>query len=228
MKKCVYPATFIALSALAAASLLQASDLSVYRQFHLGSSAADVAMQAGVESSEVKLVSGRPERIEELDWRTNRSALAATPSDSVRGIRFRFYNGSLFEMMVSYDRDHTGGLTDADMTEALSAIYGPAAPPATKEMAFYSGYNTTVRVIAQWHDAQNLLSLVGGPYGDGFGLIVSSNDSLALARRAMAESDRLDSVEAPQRARELKAKQEAETAAQDEQFRSRNKPGFRP
>lgn len=228
MKKCLYPVAFTVLSTLAAASLLQASDLSFYRQFHLGTSAADVATQTGMESSEIRLISSRPERIEELDWKTNRSALAATPSDSVREIRFRFYNGSLFEMMVSYDMDRTGGLTDADMTEALSAIYGSAAAPATKEMAFNSGYNTTVRVIAQWHDAQNLLSLVGFSYGDGFGVIVSSNDSLALARRAMVESDRLDYVEAPQRARELKAKQEAETAARDEQFRSRNKPDFRP
>jgi len=228
MKNCLYPVAFIVLSALAAASLLQASDLSSYRQFHLGNSAADVATQTGMESSELRLVSSRPERIEELDWKTNRSALATTPSDSVREIRFRFYNGSLFEMMVRYDMDRTGGLTDADMTEALSAIYGSAAQPAAKEMAFNSGYNTTVRVIAQWHDAQNLLSLVGFSHGDGFGVIVSSNDSLALARRAMVESDRLDYVEAPQRAREVKAKQEAETAARDEQFRSRNKPDFRP
>ena len=91
-----------------------------------------------MESSEIRLISSRPERIEELDWKTNRSALATTPSDSVREIRFRFYNGSLFEMMVSYDMDRTGGLNDADMTEALSAIYGPAAPPAAKEMAFNS------------------------------------------------------------------------------------------
>jgi hypothetical protein len=129
---------------------------------------------------------------------------------------------------VSYDRDHTSGLTDADMTQALSAIYGPANTPAAKEMSFNSDYNSTVRVIAQWHDAGSLLSLVGFSYGDGFGVIVSSNNSLALARTAMLESDRLDRVEAPQRALDLKAKLDAQAAARDEKSRLVNKPGFRP
>jgi hypothetical protein len=228
MKTRFCPGAFIVLAALASVTLLPASDLSVYREFHLGSSPADVAKQAGMESSETKLISSRPQRIEELDWKTNRSAPADSQSDSVKGIRFRFYNGGLFEMMVSYDRDHTSGLTDADMTQALSAIYGPANTPAAKEMSFNSDYNSTVRVIGQWHDAGSLLSLVGFSYGDGFGVIVSSNNSLALARTAMLESDRLDRVEAPQRALDLKAKLDARAAARDEKSRLVNKPGFRP
>jgi hypothetical protein len=228
MKTRFYPVAFVVLSTLASASLLPAGDLSLYRGFHLGSSPGDVAKQAGMESSETRLVSSRPERIEELDWKTNRSAPAATSSDSVREIRFRFYNGSLFEMMVSYDRDHTGGLTDADMREALSAIYGPASAPDTKETSFNSGYTSTVRVIAEWHDPQSLVSLVGFSHGDGFGVIVSATGNQTLARRAMVESERLDRVEAPQRALDLKAKLDAEAEARDEQFRLQNKPGFRP
>lgn len=222
------PVALVVLSALALASLLSATDLSVYREFHLGSSLGDVAKLAGMASSAARLVSSRPERIDELVWKTGGSAPAASPAGSVREIRFRFYDGSLFEMMVSYDRDHTGGLTDTDMKEALSAIYGSASAPAVKEMSFNSDYNSTVRVIAQWDDRQSLVSLVGFSYGGGFGVIVSSKDSLARAELAMAESDRLDRVEAPQRAQDLKAKQAAETAAKDEQLRLLNKPGFRP
>ncbi len=228
MKTHYYPLAFVVLSTLASASLLPAGDLSLYRGFRLGTSPADVATQTGMASSEAKLISSRPERIEELDWKTNRSAPSETQSDSVREIRFRFYNGSLFEMMVTYDRDHTGGLTDADMTEALSAIYGPASKPATKEMSFNSGYSSAVRVIAQWHDPQNLLSLVGFSYGGGFGMIVSSTGNQALAERAIVESERLDRVEAPQKALDLKARLDAETATRDEQVRLANKPGFRP
>ena len=228
MKTRYYPVAFVVLSTLASASLLPASDLSLYRGFHLGSSPGDVARQAGMESSEVKLISSRPARIEELDWRTNRSAPAETPSDSVKEIRFRFYNGSLFEMMVSYDRDHTGGLTDADMKEALSPIYGPASTPLTKETSFNAGYTSTVRVIAQWHDPQSLVSLVGFSHADGFGVIVSSTVNQTLAGRAIVESERLDRVEAPQKALDLKAKLDAETATRDEQCRLANKPGFRP
>jgi hypothetical protein len=219
---------FIVLSILASASLLAATDLSVYREYRLGSSPGDVAKQAGMESSEAKVISSRPERIEELDWKINQFASSVTQSDSVREIRFRFYNGNLFEMMVSYERDRTGGLTDADMKEALSAVYGPASTPVTKEMSFNSGYDSTVRVIAQWDDSQSLLSLVGFSYGAGFGMIVSSKPTSTLARQAIAESQRLDQLEAPQRARDLKAKLDAEAAARDEESRLVNKPEFRP
>lgn len=228
MKTRFNPVAFIVLSTLASASLLPATDLSVYREYHLGSSRVDVAKQAGMEPSEAKVISSRPERIEELDWKINRFASPATQPDSVREIRFRFYNGNLFEMMVSYDRDRTGGLTDADMKEALSAVYGPASTPVMKEMSFNSGYNSTVRVIAQWDDPQSVLNLVGFSWGDGFGVIVSSKPALALARQAIAESERLDQIEAPQKALDLKAKLAAEAEARDEKSRLLNKPGFRP
>lgn len=223
-----YPLALVAVSLLASASLLPASDLSRYREFHLGSSPADAAKLARMDSSAVNLVSSRPERIEELDWKITRFASPAAQSDSVREIRFRFYNGSLFEMMVSYDRDRTSGLTDADMKEALSAVYGPASAPVMKEMSFNSGYDSTVRVIAQWDDPHSLISLVGFSYGDGFGVVVSSKPTLALARQAIAESERLDQFEAPQKALDLKAKLDAEVAAKDERSRLVNKPEFRP
>lgn len=228
MKKRFYPVVFIILSTLASASLLSAGDLSRYRDFHLGSSLADIAKQAGLESSAARLISSRPERVEELDWRTNQSASNATRPDSVREIRFRFYDGSLFEMMVSYDSDQTGGLTDADMTDALSAVYGPASTPVTKEMAFNSGYTSSARTIAQWGDTQSALNLVGFTYGRGFGLIVSSTSNQILARQAMNESERLDRAEAPQRALDKQAKQLADEEARDEKSRLVNKPGFRP
>ena len=228
MRKRFYPVAFIVFSTLASASLLPASDLSRYRDFHLGSSIADVAKRTGMESPNPRLISGRPERIEELDWNSSWSSSSEVRSDSAREIRFSFYNGSLFEMMVSYDRQHTGGLTDADMTEALSSVYGSASSPVTKEMSFNSGYNSTVRVIAQWDDPQSQLSLVGLSYGGGFGLIVSSKDTLPLARRAIAESERLDRIEAPQRALDEQAKQVAATEARDQKSRLVNKPEFRP
>jgi hypothetical protein len=222
------PAVVIVLSVAASASLLPGSDLSRYREFHLGAPLADVAKQAGMESSEARSISSRPERIEELAWRTNRSASGDARPDSVREIRFSFYNGGLFEMMVAYDRNQTTGLTDKDMMEALSAVYGPGSVPVTKEMAFNSGYSTTVRVIAQWSDAENLLSLVGFSDGGGFGAILSSKANQTLARQAIAESERLDRVEAPQRALDERAKQVADAEARDEKSRLLNKPGFRP
>ena len=218
----------LCVSLLVSTSLLPGRDLSRYREFHLGAPLADVAKQAGMESSDTKSISSRPEHIEELAWRTERAAPGASRPDSVREIRFRFYNSDLFEMMVAYDSGQTSGLTDADMTEALSAIYGPASVPVVKEMVFDSGYSTTVRVVSQWSDAENLVSLVGFSFGGGFGVVFSSKDNQALAGRAMAESERLDRMEAPQRAVAERAKQVADAEARDEKSRLLNKPGFRP
>jgi hypothetical protein len=226
------PVVFALAGAFAATCLLPAAELAAespvgkYRAWRLGTPLAEVAKLAGIASTETKVISRRPQRIEELDLRTSQSF--ASKPDSVREILFRFYNGGLFEMMIMYDRDQTGGLTDADMTEALAAVYGPGSAPATKEMAFNSGYNNTVRVIAQWTDAQSMLSLVGFPYAAGFGVVVSSKANEALAKQAILESARLDRVEAPQRELELRAKQAADMAAKDEQSRLVNKPGFRP
>ncbi len=131
--------------------------------------------------------------------------------------------------MAAYDNEHTGGLTDADMTEAPSRVYGPAsAAPAAKEMTFNAGYSTTVRVIAQWNDAESQLCLVASTYGGGYGVIVSSKSRLAPARQAIAESERLDRAEAPRKALDERAKQVADAEARDEKSRLLNKPGFRP
>ena len=224
---------FALTSVMASALIAHGSDfvtetsLSRYRGFRLGEPLADVAKQAGIALPEVILVSTRPARIEELDWRI-RQFSNAPKADSVREIVFRFYNGALFEMVVTYDREQTGGLTDADMTEALAAVYGPGTAPAAKEIVFNSRYSDTARAIAQWGDTQNLVTLVGLSFGDDFGIVVSSTRSQALARAALLESERLDRLEAPQKDLDLRAKQLADTQARDEKSRMLNKPGFRP
>ena len=224
----IHLAVFALSSAVCSVSLSSGADLSRYRDFQLGMSLADVAKQTGIALSAAQLVSSRPERIEELDWRTSSTLTSPTRADSVKEVLFSFYNGELFEMAITYDQDQVAGLTDADMVEAISGIYGRSAKPAAAEMTFNSGYSKTVRVIAQWQDARNLLSLVGFPYDEGFGMVVSSKSSEILAQRAIRESERLDHVEAPEREIALKAKQLAEKQAVDEKSRLVNKPVFRP
>lgn len=228
MKKRFTPLVLLVLSTLSSAALLPAGDLSRYREFHLGSSLAETAKQAGMESSAATVISSRPARIEELDWRLSPSPSDVSRRDSIREIRFRFYQGALFEMMVAYDSDQTGGLTEADMTDAVSGVYGPVSTPLTREMIFNSGYTSTVRTIAQWRDSQSIISLVGFTFGRGFGLIVSSATNGILAERAITESERLDRVEAPQRAQEQREKEAADAQVRDEKSRLVNKPGFRP
>jgi len=42
-----------------------------------------------------------------------------------------FYNDQLSKMVVDYDPERTAGMTDADMIDAISTIYGPRLKPAT-------------------------------------------------------------------------------------------------
>jgi hypothetical protein len=49
---------------------------------------------------------------------------------------FDFYDDRLFRVTVDYDRKHTEGLIDADMIEALSAVYGsPVIPIVARSRA---------------------------------------------------------------------------------------------
>jgi hypothetical protein len=220
---------FIVLSAASSACLLSGADLSIYRNFHLGMSVAEVASQPGVQPGEAKLLSSRPEHVEEIDWHINRPSSTARRDDPVQEIRFSFFNGTLFEMTVTYDPDRTAGLTDADMVEALTAIYGLAARGNAPEVNFVSsGYTKSVKARSRWEDARDQVSLVKLPYNEGFGLVVLSKRTFAQSETAMLESDRLDRVEAPQRQLEIEAKRSAEAQVKDDKARIANKPGFQP
>jgi hypothetical protein len=192
-------------------------------------SVAEVASQPGVEPNVAKLLSSRPQHVEEIDWRINGFSPAARHDDPVREIRFSFFNGSLFEMTVTYEPERTAGMTDADMIEALAAIYGPASKSAAQEVSFISsGYRKSIKAQGRWEDAQDQVSLVKLPYDEGFGLILLAKGTFAQSETAMLESDRLDRVEAPQRQLEIETKRAAETQAKDEKARLANKPAFQP
>lgn len=224
----IYAVFFTLASAVCSTSFLSGADLSRYRDFQLGMPLADAAKQTRIDLSATHLISSRPERIEELDWRGSLSLTSSAKPDSVKEVRFSFYNGQLFEMAITYDQDRVAGLTDTDMVEAISDVYGPSTKPVSAEMTFNSGYNNSVKVVAQWQDARNSISLVRFPYEGGFGLVVTSKSREILARQAIRESERLDHVEAPQRELALKATQLAEKQAADEKSRLVNKPVFRP
>jgi hypothetical protein len=212
------------------ASVTAGADLGSYRNFHLGMTFADVAKQASLPaSSSARLISSRPERIEELDWHVNWGPPGAAQSNPLSEVLFRFYRGELFEIGVTYDRDQTRGLTEADIIEAISSVYGPAAKTVAAEVSFDSGgAGRILKVVACWEDAQSQVSLVHLPYGTSFGMVISSRANKALAEQAIVESGRLDQVEAPQRELALRARRLAETQAADEKARALNKPGFRP
>ena len=118
---------------LISAPVTSAQDLSKYREFQLGTSLVAVAHQAGM-APEPRVLQQRPALIQELMWQPSPMRGSSPQGDSVKKVLFSFYNGQLFRIIVSYDRERTAGLTGVDMAEAISAKYGLAMLPATQLM----------------------------------------------------------------------------------------------
>src|SRR5678816_3149860 len=108
---------------------LQTPDLSRYREFQFGTHVLLVAKQARANPSDVKVIHRRPAVIQELVWEAWSSTQSSSRSESVKDIRFSFYNGELFRMVVNYDKDRTEGMTVDDIIEAISTRYGKASRP---------------------------------------------------------------------------------------------------
>lgn len=212
------------------APLIDAQDLSTYREFQLGTNLLAVAKQAGMETADARLIHQRPAVIQELEWQPQhfRGGLSLL-TDPVREILFSFYNGELFRMVVNYDRSRTEGLTDEDMIEAISAEYGTATKPAA-EITFSSSqvYNDSEKVIARWEDSEYSFNLFRSTYQPTFGMVVFSKPLDVLARAAIVEAIRLDEQEAPQREIERQGKQGQENRAAQKKARLENKVTFRP
>lgn len=209
-------------------SSLWAADFSSYRGFQFGSSLAATAEQAGVKPSEAKLVHQRPALIQELNWRPGAPYQSVTDrADPVRESLLRFYNGELFQIVTTYDRQNVEGMTEADMVEAISRTYGTATKPAV-EIPYHSNYGDTASVIARWEDPEYSCSLVRTGDRTSYALLLSVKRLDSLAQAAIMEARRLDALEAPQRAIDLQKEQEAKRRLALDEARSVNLPNFRP
>ena len=231
---------FIAISVLVvvlAAPFSQAQDLSQYREFKFGMSLPAVAKQAHLKPTEATVLHQRPGVIQELVWEALSFTHASSQSESVKNIRFSFYNGELSRMVVNYDRERTEGMTAEDLIEAISAKYGTPSKPAAEITIFsthtysdndktYSNYNE--KVIARWEDEQYSFDLFQSSTLSTFGLVAYSKRLDALAQASSVEAIRLDQQEAPQREIERQKKKGDENRAQQEKARKANKRPFRP
>jgi hypothetical protein len=194
-RRVTIPIFLIALSA----SLIHAQDLSSYRDFQFGMNLSAVAIQAGMNLAEAKMLHQRPAMIQELWWQ--RSFGRSSPqTDPVREVVFSFYNGDLFRMVVNYDRHRTERLTDDEMIKAISAKYGIAARPIATIVFFSSSqiYNDHEKVIARWEDSQYSYNLYRSANQPTFGMLIFSKRLDTLAQTAIVEAMRLDNEEAPQ------------------------------
>ena len=113
------------------ATASSAQDPGRYREFELGSDVAVVSTVTGTAASDLKVIHHRPALIQELTWRPRYGARRAAAPDtgSAEQVVFGFHDGRLFRLAVDYDREQTKGLIDADMVEAISAVYGTRSHP---------------------------------------------------------------------------------------------------
>jgi len=222
---------FLAFGVLLLAPLMHAQDLSGYREFRLGSDLKFIANQTGMATSDAKTIHLRPALIQELEWHSGRQVGPASKEpDSVSEIRFSFYNGDLFQILVRYDRDKTEGLTDADLIAAISEQYGLATRPMRRNITFSSSsvYNDKERIIACWEDTQYSFNLYRSSFQPTFGMVVFAKKLDVLARAAIASAIRLDAQEAPQREIDRKTVEDRESRLTLEKARLLNKSTFRP
>jgi hypothetical protein len=143
---------------------------------------------------------------------------------------FDFYDNRLFRVTVDYDRTHTQGLIDADMIEALSAVYGsPIAPVVPRRRQPPTVSDDAGAPIAEWGNADNSVRLHRlSTYGTRFRLVIAIESAATLARTAAARAVVLDAREAPQREAAREKKEADDRRAAEEQARATNKATFRP
>ena len=158
----------------------------------------------GIKASEAKIVHQRPAVMQELEWQPS-GFRTSDDADPIRDGLLCFYNGELYRIVVTYDRDRVEGMTADDMIAAISTTYGIATRPKV-EIAYHSNYAEVAPVLARWEDSEYSYNLVRSGYGDSFGLVMYSKRLDALAAAAITEAVRLDAVEAPQRAIEAARK----------------------
>lgn len=209
---------------------IRAQDLSNYRDFQLGMDLPKAAAQAGIDADQVRVIHERPSVIQELAWRPRIILNSSSAPDPVEEILFGFYNSQLYRIVIRYDQENTEGLTDQDLIEGVSAKYGkPTTPVATISSSSLSqSYGDSEKVLARWDNSEYSLNLFRFSYKSSYGMLIFSKRLNLLAQNAVAESIRLNELEAPQREIERQKKQAAEKLAAGEKARPANKANFRP
>lgn len=218
----------IAVAALIAiGNAASAQDISRYRGYVLESTFESVVATSGALASDAKTLHERPSKIQELEWRAPYVFSGSELADPVKGIVFTFLDDALYQIVVNYDRDRTDGLTNNDIIETVSTLFGRPGPVKQQSARPGAARPDTI-AIAQWETALASLSLVRGTYVPEYQLILISKPLSLRAQNATREAIRLDAAEAPRREADQRKKQAAEADAAREKTRVTNKAAFRP
>jgi hypothetical protein len=219
---------FVALLFVGAASTVcLAADLSKYRDFELGADLASIAKQIGADPSQAKRIHSRPLIIQQLNWRP-RSLGATSQSEAVQEVVFSFLDGKLYRAAIEYDRYETNGMTEDDVIAAISKVYGKVSRLADPGPAAYGAYGNPQQILATWEDKRHSFNLLRSSYGPSFKLVGVERSLESKAIAAIAEAERLDTKEAPEREAARILDEEDAAKAKLDNARDLNKPKFRP
>jgi hypothetical protein len=206
-----------------------AQDILRYRGYVLESTLESVAATSGARTTDAKTTHERPAKIQELEWRAPYASSGSALADPVAGIVFTFLDDALYQVIVSYDRGRTDGLTNDDIIATLAVTYGPPVLRSARQQPTRpAAAQPDMIALAQWETAQASLTLVRGTYTPEFQLILFSKPLSLRARNATREAVKLDAAEAPQRELDQRKKEAAAADAAREQTRATNKAAFRP
>lgn len=208
---------------------MQGESAGHYRDFQLGGDLASVSALTAAPAAAVKTIRSRPAVLQELQWRRPYS-LSETTVDPVEQITFSFYNDQLFRLVIDYDRGRTEGMTDGDMIEGISTMYGATVrTPLKANRAPLMGIDGESGTrIAAWGNAEYAAVLYRSSYQSGFRMIVTSIRLSALARTAEAQATAMDERDAPQRERARQKKEADDDRAAKTKARVANKAAFKP
>jgi len=203
-----------------------AQDLFRYRDYALESSLGSVVVASGARAADAKTLHERPAKIQELEWRAPYVSSQDRMADPVRGAVFAFIDDALYQIVVKYDRDRTDGLTNSDLIESLTSVYGAPVPKSPKHTVPAVAPDSVL--VAMWDRPGSSVALVRGTYTPDFQLVLMSKALSTRARDAIRESGRLDVIEAPRRELEERKQEIADRNAAREKARTANKAAFRP
>lgn len=219
-------------SLLCVAYIADAQDLSRYRDIAFGSGVSEVVAITGTNVSAVTVIHRRPALIQELTWRPQYAVNRPFErSEAAKEVVFRFHDDDLFRITVVYDPRLVEGLTNADIIDAVSTVYGPATPTpaASKGPAMaVPGTISSSTALARWQSADYDFTLMRDVYPATYRLIGVSRQLEAAARAAETEAARLDKEEAPRREAEQAVAEANRKRAAEEKTRTTNKGEFRP
>jgi hypothetical protein len=210
---------------LVVAPLLCAQDLSEYRSFSFGMNLTTVLKHTDQTISDVKAIHQHPALIQEVTWRPPNLPGPSFQTDTVEQILFSFYNGALYKISATYDRNSTEGLTAQDMIKAIAAKYGPATSvvpeigPVANEQ-----FDMKPKPVASWEDSQYSFNLVRSSFSGAFELVIFSKRAQADAAVAIAEAVKWEEQQVPQREAERQKKETDDLAV----ARLKNQKAFRP